>query len=170
MSSSFTGEVRIFAFDWAPRGWARCDGQLMPIAQNQALYSLLGSAYGGDGTTTFALPDLRDRVGVHHYDPAFPFAKRGGESAVSLSMAEMPREATHAHAVACTQANATSNFPSKAVLAGAGGVNVYQAGNPLQPINAGTIGKGGGAGHDNMSPYQVVGFCISLDGIYPSKD
>ena len=169
MSEPFKGEVRPFAFGWAPRGWARCDGQLLPIAQNSALFSLLGTTYGGNGQTTFALPDMRDRVGVHQ-EQYYPIGKRGGEAAVSLTMAEMPREATHGHAVVCTQANATSTLPNKAVFAGAGGLNIYQAGNPLQPINAGTVGKSGGVPHDNMSPYQVVNYCIALEGIYPSKD
>lgn len=169
MSSPFRGEVRPFAFDWAPKGWARCDGQLLPIAQNQALFALLSNIYGGNGQTTFALPDMRDRIGVHQ-EQYFPIGKRGGESGVSLTMSEMPREATHGHAVVCTQENATSTRPEKAVFAVSAGVNVYQAGSQLQPINPATIGNSGGAPHNNMSPYQVVNYCIALEGLFPSRN
>jgi microcystin-dependent protein len=167
MSDQFIGEIRMLGFDFAPAGWAHCDGARLSVSQNQSLFSLIGTMYGGDGST-FMLPDLRDRVAIHG-DTFFTVGKKGGEAGHVLTMAEMPQEATHSHAVECTAAAGTTYLPAKSVLANPG-LNAYGKQTTPQRINPQTIGDGGGKPHDNMSPYQVVNFCVALTGAYPSKN
>lgn len=166
MSEAFLGEVRMFAFDYAPTGWAACDGQLLGVAQNQALFSLLGVTFGGNGQTTFGLPDLRGRVAVHAAAP-YQTGQQGGETAHVLVGPEMPFP--HTHAAQATSGPAASNVPQGAVLANVG-LNAYAPQNPPQPIAPDSIGSIGGQPHENMAPYQTVQFCIALVGLYPPRN
>lgn len=168
MSEPFLAEVRIVAFDFAPRGWAFCDGQILPISQNQSLYSLLGTTYGGDGRTSFALPDLRGRVPIHvgsSNGSIHQLGQKGGEETHTLNAAEM---ANHDHALQGSNVEATSGDPTGRVLANTG-VNVYGAANNLTGM-AGILNVGGGQAHNNMMPYLAVRFCIALQGLFPSRN
>lgn len=167
MVEPFLGEVRVFAFDYAPKGWAACDGAVQAISQNQALFALLGTSFGGDGRTTFGLPDLRGRVGVHTDGGGFFIGNKGGEAAHTLVAAEMP--APHTHVAQGTSAQATANVATGLVLANVPTANAYAKPNPPQPIGAGTVSSIGGAAHENMSPYLAVNFCIALTGIFPPR-
>ena len=158
MSEPFLGQISLFGFNFAPRGWAMCDGQLMAINQNQALFSLLGTTYGGDGISTFALPDLRGRASVHT-DPS---------QSVTLTVQQIP---AHTHAANCSDAPGTEPAPAGKVWARDSlGNSEYSstAGIMLAPDAIGPAG--GGAAHDNMAPFQVLNFCIALEGIYPSRN
>jgi microcystin-dependent protein len=152
------------SFVFAPKGWALCNGQLLPINQNQGLFSLLGTTFGGDGRTNFALPDLRGRVPIHVGD-GHTLGERGGELAHTLSAAELPG---HTHAVnAVTTATADSASPSGNLLGG--GNNVYSrtaANTTLHPSTVGNVG--GGQPHSNVQPFLTLCFCIALQGIFPS--
>lgn len=166
MSEPFLAEVRMVGFNFAPRGWAFCDGQILPINQNQSLYSLLGTTYGGDGRTTFALPDLRGRTPIH-VDGAHREGQKSGEETHTLSANEMPQ---HTHLVQATNNPATSDDPSGKVLATAA-TDTYGA--FTSPVNAGTgsiANAGGGQAHENMQPYLAVNFCIALQGLFPSRN
>ena len=173
MSEPFLAEVRMVGFNFAPRGWAFCDGQILPINQNPSLYSLLGTTYGGDGRTSFALPDLRGRTPIHvgQADGGAQHALglKGGEETHTLAAAEMPRH-THqfkaASAAATLQRAANSN---DSVLAAAN-VDMYRAGagnTTLTPATVSTVG--GGQAHNNMQPTLTVSFCIALQGLFPSR-
>ncbi len=162
----FLGEIRMAGFGFAPRGWALCNGQLLPIAQNQALFSILGTTYGGDGRTTFALPDLRSRLPIHAGN--FPLGTHNGEEGHVLSSAELP---PHLHqAIANTDANSADQSGPTANRWAAGGQPAYAAaGNgSMAPAAVGTTGNS--QAHDNMSPYLVVNFIIALQGIFPSRN
>jgi microcystin-dependent protein len=159
----FLAEIFCFSFDFAPKGWAQCNGQLLPIAQNQALFSLLGTDYGGDGRTTFALPDLRGRVPMHA-GPSHFRSERGGESAHTLSLAELPQ---HVHPPAASSSDGDTNLPGGHLLAAAS--NVYGAPGAPATIQPGTVGNAGGSQpHENMQPYLVLNWCIALQGVFPS--
>jgi microcystin-dependent protein len=167
MSEPFLAEVRIFSFNFPPRGWAQCDGQILPINQNQSLYSLLGTTYGGDGRTTFALPDLRGRAALHEGDGISLGATGLGAETHALSVAEMP---SHAHALLASSGNASSKNPAGNVYARAGS-NTYHAPGNAVALHAGTVtNQGSGQGHENMQPFQVVNFCIALQGLFPSRN
>lgn len=170
MSEPFLAEIRIMGFNFAPRGWALCDGQIMPINQNQSLYSLLGTTYGGDGRTTFALPDLRGRTpihvggsdGVHH-----SLGQKSGEETHTLSAAEMPQ---HDHALKASNDAGNQNSPGGNFFANAG-TNIYGDPTNLTDLNSGTVSNtGGGQSHDNMQPYLALNFCIALQGLFPSRN
>jgi microcystin-dependent protein len=165
MSEPFLAEIRMVGFNFAPRGWAFCDGQILPIDQNQALYSLLGTMYGGDGRTTFALPDLRGRVPIHT-GSGFREGSKGGEEAHTLSVQEMPQ---HAHLQGSGD-RATEQDPTNRVLASRPrrGLRIYAEPSASIPSGAGSVG--GGQAHTNMQPYLVVNFCIALRGLFPSRD
>ena len=171
MSEPFLAEVRIVGFNFAPRGWAFCDGQLLPINQNQSLYSLLGTNYGGDGRTTFALPDLRGRTPIHvgasSGGNVHPLGQKSGEETVTLSVPEMP---AHTHPARASSATADSTDPRGRVLAATGGEQAYRAlSQPAAMGNA--IGNTGGSqGHDNMQPFLVLNFVIALQGLFPSRN
>ena len=170
MAEPFLAEIRLFSFGFPPRGWAHCNGQLLQINQNQALFSLLGTTYGGDGRVNFALPDLRGRTPIHA-DNGFPLGVRGGEEAHSLSTAEIP---SHVHQVKATSQTPAANIQTGALLAPAGGgrrpVTPYAAPNNLVPLVAGTVANAGvQQPHQNMQPSMAIGFCIALQGIFPSQ-
>ncbi len=165
MAEPFLSEIRIMAFSQAPKGWAACDGQFMPINQNQALFSLLGTTFGGNGQTTFALPDLRERVPIH-VGSGHTLGEKGGEQAHTLSIAELP---THTHFVTASNDNADNPVPTNAVLAAAN--NLYTAAAALTSLAPGTLGNvGGSQAHQNMQPYLALLFCIALQGIFPSPN
>lgn len=166
MAEPFLSEIRIFSFNFPPKGWALCNGQLLPINQNQALFSLLGTVYGGDGRTTFGLPDLRDRlpIGVGN---SHTLGERGGEVNHTLSLNELP---THTHNLAASDAQANSTRFGGANFASSVGGSVYstsQASTVLDPQTITAIG--GSQPHTNTMPILVLNFCIALQGIFPSQ-
>jgi microcystin-dependent protein len=160
MAEPFLSEIRIMSFNFAPKGWAMCNGQLLPINQNQALFSLLGTTYGGDGRVNFGLPDLRGRVPIH-MGKGFTLGEKGGEQAHTLSIAEIP---THQHL-------GTASTPSNTkILAQARGSFLYGPATGLQPMAPNEIGNvGGSQAHLNMEPFLTLTFCIALQGIFPSQ-
>lgn len=164
MSEPFLGEIRAIGFNGAPRGWALCDGTLLSIAQNQALFSLLGTMYGGDGRTTFALPDLRGRVPYHPGLGANP-GDQGGEASHTLTLQELP---AHSHVVEASVAAADQSSPTNNIWAVATGNAYGSAGNTtLAP--AAVQMTGGSQPHENQPPFLVINFVIALQGIYPSR-
>jgi microcystin-dependent protein len=171
MSNPFLGELRLFGGNFAPRGWALCSGQLMPIAQNDALYSLIGTTYGGDGQVTFGLPDLRGRRPVSQGQgpglSSYQVGQAGGVEAVTLSPAQLP---IHTHQVMAVAATASAGSPAANAWA-AWPDNQYTTGSPsAQLAAASTAVAGGNQPHDNLSPYLVVNFIIALEGVYPSRN
>lgn len=166
MAEPFIGEIRAMSFNFPPKGWAFCNGQELPINQNQALFSLLGTTFGGDGQTTFALPDLRGRVPIHAGSGHVP-GERAGEQSHTLSNAEMP---AHTHVATATSATADTPVPTGNLLATASG-EIYADPASLTPLNPGTIGNAGGSQpHQNMQPFLTITFCIALLGIFPSRN
>lgn len=166
MSEPFLAEVRMIGFNFAPRGWAFCDGQILPINQNQSLYSLLGTTYGGDGRTSFALPDLRGRTPIH-VGEGHREGQKSGEETHTLSANEMPN---HDHVIQATSNDGTTTNPAENVLAKAT-VATYTAAANLVNMNSGVIvNVGGGQAHENMQPYLAVNFCIALQGLFPSRN
>jgi microcystin-dependent protein len=164
MAEPFLSEIRIFSFDFAPRGWALCDGQLLPINQNQGLFSLLGTTYGGDGRVNFALPDLRSRVPIH-VGSGHTLGESAGEQAHTLSIAEVP---THTHTASASSSNGDTAFAVGHVLAAA--LNLYTAASNLTSLSPTSISTvGGSQPHENMEPYLALNFCIALQGIFPSQ-
>jgi len=164
MADSYIGEIRMFAGTFAPYGWAFCDGQLLPIAENDALFSLIGTTYGGDGQVTFAVPDLRGRLPLHS-DNSNPLGLRAGTEAVTLQASQMP---AHSHQFSLA-AVASGSLPAGQLLASPGGDD-FIATNPDAPLSPQAIGQAGGnQPHYNMQPYLCVNFIISLFGIFPSQ-
>jgi len=166
MAEPFLSEIRIMSFDYAPKGWAECNGQIMPINQNQALFSLLGTTFGGDGRTTFALPNLQGRVPIH-VGNGFTVGQQGGEQAHTLSIAELP---THMHWAGVSSANSGGvDSPTGNVPGGAN--NLWHTPQNLTTMNPTTIGfTGGSQAHANMQPFLTLTFCIALVGIFPSPN
>jgi microcystin-dependent protein len=166
MAEPFLSEVRIMSFVFAPKGWALCNGQLLPINQNQALFSLLGTTFGGDGRVNFALPDLRGRVPIH-VGSGHTLGEKGGEQAHTLSISEIP---THTHVANGTTNAADTNTPSNTTLLGI--VNdAYGDPANLQALAPGEITNvGGSQAHLNMQPFLTLSFCIALQGIFPSPN
>ena len=167
MASPFMGEIRLFSFTFAPQSWAQCNGQLLPINQNQALFSLLGTTYGGDGRVNFALPDLRGRTSIH-MGAGHTLGERGGEQAHTLSISEIP---THTHSANGTTATATTNVPGNTVvLAQSTSSQLYTAPSNFVAMAANSLANvGGSQAHLNMQPFLVLSFCIALQGIFPSQ-
>jgi microcystin-dependent protein len=166
MAEPFLSEIRIMSFSFAPKGWAMCNGQLLPINQNQALFSLLGTTFGGDGRVNFALPDLRARVPIH-VGSGHTLGERGGEPAHTLSIAELP---THTHVFNTTNATGAATVPTGALLAKAPAV-AYAAPTQLVALNAtASLNAGGSQAHVNMQPFLALTFCIALQGIFPSPN
>ena len=166
MSEPFLAEVRIVGFTFAPRGYATCDGQILPINQNQSLYSLLGTTYGGDGEVTFALPDLRGRTPIHK-NSDHAQGQRAGAETHPLSTNEMPQ---HTHVLQGTDNDATEFQAPDTVLARATNT-VYGPPDALTPLSSSVVeSAGGGAGHPNMQPYTVLNFVIALQGLFPSPN
>lgn len=154
-------------FNFAPRGWAFCDGQLLPINQNQALFSLLGTTYGGDGRVTFALPDLRGRTPLHESDE-LRLGSRAGEESHVLTDDEMP---SHTHAMHGTASAGTTPAPGPTVLIGQGVAPLFHAEQDPAPMGPAAISTAGDAqGHNNMQPYLTVNFCIAITGLFPSRN
>ena len=171
MSEPFTGEIRMFAGNFAPVGWANCDGQLLSVSQNDALFSLFGTIYGGDGRTTFGLPDLRGRVPIHQgQGPGLANRTLGGKSGseqVTLTTQQMP---SHNHPLQVSTANGAGANPGGNVLAGSALLEGYADEIPDTPMSASAISPtGGSTAHNNMQPYQVIRFIVALFGIYPSR-
>ncbi|WP_299606712.1 phage tail protein [uncultured Tateyamaria sp.] len=183
MSEPFIAEIKIFAGSFAPRGWAFCDGQLLPISQNTALFSLIGTTYGGDGRTTFALPDLRSRVPVHVGTgvglSTYNWGQRGGIENVTLTEAQMP---SHTHVMQSTgkmiaeSRNGSADDPTGNMLAA--GSNIFRPNTPVDDVEMDpamlevttTAGFAGGSqSHTNMQPFLAMYFIIALVGIYPSR-
>ena len=165
MAEPFLSEIRIMSFVFAPRGWALCDGQLLPINQNQALFSLLGTTFGGNGQTNFALPDLRARTPIH-VGSGHTLGERGGEPAHTLSIAELPE---HTHILQASGNNAGTNNPNNAVLANA--TAVYHAPTSLTSLSSSSVTNvGGSQAHLNLQPFLTLSFCIALQGIFPSPN
>lgn len=166
MSEPFLAEVRLVGFNFAPRGWAFCDGQILPINQNQSLYSLLGTTYGGDGRTSFALPDLRGRVPIH-VDSGHRLGQKSGEETHTLAANEMPQ---HTHVLQASNTDANVPIPEAHVLANVP-ASLYRAAESPQAMASGTVTNvGGGQAHENMQPYLAVNFCIALQGLFPSRN
>jgi len=165
MSEAFLGEIRLFSFDFPPRGWALCNGQFLSIAQNQALFALLGTMYGGNGQTTFALPDLQGRVPIH-IGGGFVQGQRAGEESHILGLSELPQH-THGALGDAGAANATTpvgkSWASQEVSPYSGAANTS-----MRPTTTSTVG--GGQPHLNMSPYLTLNLCICLGGIFPSQN
>lgn len=168
MAEPFLSEIRIMSFAFAPKGWALCNGQLLPINQNQALFSLLGTTFGGDGRVNFALPDLRARTPIH-VGSGHTLGERGGEQAHTLSQAEMPM---HTHVANATETEATTNTPTSALMMATsnGSVLYTPAGNlgVMDPRSVSNVG--GSQAHLNMQPFLTLSFCVALQGIFPSPN
>lgn len=186
MSEPFIGQIQMFGFNFNPRGWAQCDGQLLPIAQNSALFSLLGTIYGGDGRTTFALPDLRGRVAIHQGSgPGLTnrtIGSRSGSERVTLNETQIP---SHDHVASATStANAVTpagnaNVAEGNVWANDAGVSsaTYSSATANATMGDGAISTevnvqnaGGGQSHENMQPFLTINFCIALVGLFPSRN
>ena len=165
MAEPFLSEIRIMSFGFPPKGWALCDGQLLPINQNQALFSLWGTTYGGDGRVNFALPDLRSRVPIHQ-GSGHTLGETGGEQAHTLSIAEIP---THTHTLSGTNTDGTQQIAASNLLARSA-TQIYAAPSNLAAMHAGSIANvGGSQAHLNMQPFLVLNFSIALQGIFPSQ-
>lgn len=165
MDEPFLGEIRPFAFGFTPKGWASCDGQLLPIAQNMALFSLLGTMYGGDGRTTFALPDLRGRAGMHP-SSVHTQGERAGQENVTLTTAQIP---PHSHTANCSNVVGTQTSPAGKFWAQDFDGNVVFSSTGGATMAAAAVGNTGGQPHSNMQPYLVVNYCIAVQGIFPSR-
>ncbi len=165
MAEPFLAEIRIVSFNFPPNGWALCDGQLLPINQNQALFSLLGTTYGGNGQTTFALPDLRGRAPMH-FGSGHTLGEESGEENHTLVLSELPQ---HVHVMNASKNNATSALPENDVPAGAQRP-VYKAPDPAAVQTVASSAVGGSQAHSNMQPFLTLQFVIALQGIFPSQN
>ncbi|TQM54610.1 phage tail protein [Humibacillus xanthopallidus] len=168
MTEPFLAEIRLMSFQFAPKGWALCNGQLLPINQNQALFALLGTTYGGNGQTTFALPNLQGRVPLHRGN-GHTQGEVQGEQTHTLSVAETPG---HTHTVTGTSTQATTPVPGNTVTLGTSvGAAAYQVPEGFVAMSNGSISPSGGSQpHPNMQPYLTLSFCIALQGIFPSQN
>jgi len=165
MGNPYVGEIRLFAGNFAPAGWAFCDGQLLPISENETLFNLIGTTYGGDGQSTFALPDLRGRVPLHQGNGVI-LAEQGGAESVTLTIAQIP---AHAHGFMASSAPANSPNPGGHVLAETLTTTPYYSGPPAVALApASVLNSGGSQPHDNLQPYLCLNYIISLFGIFPS--
>jgi microcystin-dependent protein len=174
MADPFVAEIRIFGFNFAPKGWAFCNGQLLPISQNTALFSLLGTVYGGDGKSTFALPDMQGNVPMHPGQgqglSLRDLGEMSGTETVTLLITEMP---AHSHNWSASNAQATEQAPAGQLMAGGtGGISQYAppGGNPITPLNPAVLPVAGGSQpHNNLMPYLTLNFCIALQGVFPQR-
>lgn len=164
MAEPFLSEIRLFSFGFAPKGWAMCNGQLLPINQNQGLFSLLGTTFGGDGRVNFALPDMRGRVPIH-VGNAHTLGEAAGSQAVTLTIAQLP---THTHVANATTGDASVGNPSNAMYARATNTVYADEGNLVALNPAAVTNIGGSQAHLNMQPFLTLNFCIALQGIFPS--
>jgi microcystin-dependent protein len=169
MGTPFMSEIKMISWNYAPKGWAFANGQFLPINQNQALFSLLGTTFGGNGQTTFALPDLRSRAPIHT-GGGFTLGQAGGQEAHTLTMSEMP---AHNHFVSASENNATTGVPDGTlVLAGSAPNDLYTGfGSGLTTMIPSTVSNfGGSQPHNNMQPYLVINYIIALQGVFPSRN
>jgi microcystin-dependent protein len=165
MAEPFMAEIRIMSFNFAPRNWAMCNGQFLPINQNQALFSLLGTTYGGNGQTTFALPDLRGQTPLH-FGASHTLGEKAGQQSHTVSLSEMP---THTHVANASSTNANQPVPGNAIQAAAN--NAYSPASGLVSLTPETVTNiGGSQAHLNMQPFLALNFCIALIGIFPSQN
>lgn len=167
MAQPYVGEIRMFAGNFAPAGWMFCEGQLLPISENETLFQLIGTTYGGDGQSTFALPDLRGRIPIHQGN-GFILAETGGAEEITLTVNQMP---AHTHPLLANSSPASDGNPGGRVLAetGTAGAFLYLEDNPAVNMAATAISAvGGSQPHTNFQPYLCVDFIISLFGIFPS--
>jgi microcystin-dependent protein len=182
MSEFFIGQIMMTGFNFAPKFWALCNGQLLPINQNQALFSLLGTQYGGNGTTNFALPNLQSRTPIGYASsvdpgwqpPAVQIGQASGVENVTLLSNNLP---AHTHAVNASTTNGDNRIPSNRVfatsnIASGSAISIYAASNgPVVPLNPATVAPtGGNQPHPNLQPYSVINFCVALSGIFPSRN
>ncbi len=171
MSEVFIGQVMISGFNFAPRGFAQCNGQLLPIAQNQALFSLLGTQYGGNGITNFALPDLRGRTPIffgNAMGESFVIGQTGGVENVTLLPSQMPQ---HTHTLQATTATGTTRIPKGNALASSASTAIYAAAQSTVSLSQQSISQTGNTlPHANIQPYATLNFCIALQGIFPSRN
>jgi microcystin-dependent protein len=166
MAQPYIGEIRLFAGNFAPVGWEFCAGQLLPISENETLFAVIGTAYGGDGQSTFALPDLRGRVPIH-IGSGFTLAQSGGAESVTLTANQIP---AHTHALLVLDTPANSPNPSNNRLAKSTQADMYFADPPSVSMNAQSIGPAGGSQpHENMMPYVGINYIISLFGLFPTQ-
>lgn len=166
MSEPFLAEIKVFSFNFAPKGWAQCNGQLLPINQNQALFSILGTTYGGDGRVNFALPNLQGRIPVH-VGNGISLGERGGEATHTLNISEMQ---AHEHTPVGNSANASVASPSGKLWASSPSDPYASAGANAAMNPASVTSTGGSQPHDNQPPTLVLNFCIALQGIFPSQN
>ena len=166
MAEPFLSEIRIMSFGFAPKGWAQCNGQLLPINQNQALFSLLGTTYGGNGTTVFALPDLRGSIAMHN-DAGFSLGQKGGEQVHTLTISEMP---VHTHQAIASSNGPTATLPTNNFWASNTGFTPYASTANVSMSPLSISNTGGSLAHLNMSPFLTLNFCIALQGIFPSQN
>jgi microcystin-dependent protein len=165
MAQPYVGEIRMFAGNFAPAGWMFCEGQLLPISENETLFQLIGTTYGGDGESTFALPDMRGRLPIHQGN-GFILAETGGAEEITLTVNQIP---AHSHPALATNNNGQQSSPGSQVLARVTGNDIYGADSPFVNMAPATIGAvGGSQPHTNFQPYLCVNFIISLFGIFPS--
>jgi microcystin-dependent protein len=165
LAEPFLSEIRLMSFNFPPKGWAQCNGQLLPINQNQALFALLGTTYGGNGQTTFALPNLRGRVPIHAGN-GHTQGESAGAEAVAVTVSQLP---THVHSAAAAATDADTVVPAGNVLAGLN--NGYRGASNLATLAPSTITSvGGSQPHTNMMPFLTLNFCIALQGIFPSQN
>lgn len=165
MAQPYVGEIRLFAGNFAPAGWMFCEGQLLPISEYETLFNLIGTTYGGDGQSTFALPDLRGRVPVH-FGNGFVLAETGGAEAITLTPSQIP---AHSHALLASTDIAGSSSPSGNVF-GQAAAKIYRNGSASVALSAQAMSSTGGTQpHNNFQPYLCVDFIISLFGIFPSQ-
>jgi microcystin-dependent protein len=166
MAEPFLSEIRIMSFGFPPKGWATCDGQLLPINQNQALFSLLGTTYGGDGRVNFGLPNLQGNTAIH-MGGGHTLGERGGEQGHTLSISEIP---THVHSAVGTSSTGTDPVPATEFYGVSASQPYLPPDNNLGALNAATIASvGGSQAHLNMQPFLVLNFSIALQGIFPSQ-
>jgi microcystin-dependent protein len=165
MAEPFLSEIRMFSFDFPPKGWAFCNGQFLPINQNQALFALLGTTYGGNGQTTFALPNLQGCVPIHSGN-GHNLGEKAGASSVTITQQTMPQ---HTHSVNATTDNGDALNPAGNVFSAMS--NAYRSPDNLIALRSDTLTTvGGGQPHNNMMPYLVLNYCIALQGIFPSQN
>ncbi len=165
MSEPFLSEIRLLSFNFAPKGWALCNGQFLPINQNQALFSLLGTTYGGNGQTTFALPDLRGRLGMHEGN-GHTLGERAGTETVTINIQQLP---THLHTLNASNVNADAPIPTSNLLGQFN--NGYRQPTNLMAMDPSSVSNTGGSQpHENRQPYLVLNYSIALQGIFPSQN
>lgn len=166
MSQPYVGEIRMFAGNFAPAGWMFCDGQLVPISEYETLFNLIGTTYGGDGQSTYALPDLRGRI-PFHFGNGFTIGERGGVETVTLTSAQIP---SHSHPLLANSQTATDALPTPSSVPSSPSVQMYASRTPFQAMAPAAVSSvGGNQPHENRPPYLAVSFIISMFGIFPSQ-